>query len=237
MDRVQTNRVTMYKTVAGYLDESNEVWNGMAPFAEALLRFKEKLQAIDASAQRQETSMHGAGRDKTDARHDLEDVLFLTCVALGVLAHRSGDNELRDLAALTPSTIAKLGEEELSNRATSVLESANAKKTELAAFQMTQANIDELDEALRTFDAAKARPRSAVVERSIKTESLSSLMSEATNILRDEIDQMIYLFRRTDAEFVQGYRRARVIVDRVGRRAGQSEEGTQPTLEAPPQAN
>lgn len=233
MDRVQTNRVTMYKTVAGYLDESNEVWNGMAPFAEALVQFKDKLQAIDATAQRQETSMHGASGDRAEARDALEDVLFLICEALGVLAHRSGDNELGDLAHLTPTGIARLDNEELSHRATTVLESANEKKTELAAFHVTQANLDELNNALQTFDAAKARPRSAVVERSVQTESLGTLMQDAVNILRDEIDRLVNLFRRIDPEFVKGYRRARVIVDRTGRRSGQSEKVIQPSPEAP----
>ena len=237
MHRRQTNRVTMYKTVAVVLDENNEVWNGMPLFAEAVQQFKDKLQAIDATAERQETSMHGAAGERTEARETLEDVLFLTCEALGVLADMSGDHELEDLADLRPSKISQLDNEELSHRATAVLASANEKKTELAGLQMTQANLDELDQALRTFDGAKSRPRSALVERGVQTQSLSTLIDEATNILRARLDRMVNLFRRTDPEFVQGYRRARVIVDRTGRRAAQSEEGTQPTLEAPPQTN
>src|SRR5687767_12239288 len=77
MDRKQTNRVTMFRTVEGVLDQNSAVWNGMAPFVEVVLEFKSKLAAIDGSAQRQETSMHGASGDKTAAREALEDVLFL----------------------------------------------------------------------------------------------------------------------------------------------------------------
>jgi hypothetical protein len=77
---------------------------------------------------------------------------------------------------------------------------------------VTQANIDELDEALQTFQAAKAKPRTTVVERSVQTESLSGLIREASNILRDQIDRLVNLLRRSNPEFVAGYRSARVIV-------------------------
>ena len=219
MNRRQTNKVTMYKTVDGVLDQNNAVWNGMAPFAAAVVEFKGKLAAIDASAQKQETSMHGAAGDKNDARDALEDVLFLMCEALAVLAHTTGDNELRDLATVTPSSLDRLDDEELGNRATTVLARANAKKTELAALQVTQANIDELEESLQNFQGVKAKPRTAVVERAVQTESLSALLRDAGNILRDRIDRLVNLFRRTNPEFVAAYRSARVVVDRVGRSA------------------
>jgi hypothetical protein len=93
--------------------------------------------------------------------------------------------------------------------------------------QVTQANIDELDQALQDFQAAKAKPRTAVVERSVQTQSLSSLLREAGNILRDQIDRLVNLFRRTHPEFVAGYRSARVVVDRVAGRA--APEATPPT--------
>lgn len=215
MDRTQTNRLTMCKTVSGYLDQNNSVWSGMAPLVAALGQFKNKIAAIDVAAQKQETPVTGAAGDKAAARDGLEDVLFLMCEALGALAHITNDNELRALVGLSRSAIDNLGEEELGNRATNVLARANAKKTELATLQVTQANIDELDQALQDFQASKAKPRTAVVERSVQTESLSSLLREASNILRDQIDKMVNLFGRSNPEFVAGYRSARVTVDRA----------------------
>lgn len=227
MDRAQTNRVTMFKTVAGYLDQNASVWSGMAPLATAVQQFQQKIGAIDTAAQKQETPVSGATGDKAATRDDLEDVLFLTCEALGVLAHTTGDHDLQALVNVSPSTLDSLGDEELANRASNVLARANARKTELATMQVTQANIDELDQALQDFQAAKAKPRTAVVERSVQTQSLSSLLREAGNILRDQIDRLVNLFRRTHPEFVAGYRSARVVVDRVAGRA--APEATPPT--------
>jgi len=227
MNNVQTNRVTMYKTTIGVLDENNAIWNAMAPFADAVTRLKSKVSAIDTAAQKQETPT-GATQDKAGAREALEDVLFLMCEALGVLAHTSNDHNLVALTDITRSGIDKLDVEALSNRATLVLAQANARKTELATLQVTQANIDELSQALQDYNEAKVGPRQATTARMVQTESLSALIREANNILRNEIDPMVNLFSRTQPQFVSNYQAARVIVDRAA-----SHASTKPTTSSP----
>lgn len=229
MDRKLTNRVTMFKTVSGYLDQNNSIWSGMAPLAAAVQAFKAKLTAIDAAAQKQETPVSGAVDEKAGARDALEDVLFLTCEALGALGHTSNDNELMALTDLTPSGLDKLGDEALANRATTILARANAMKSELATLQVTPANLDELDQALQDFQASKAKPRTAVAERVAQTESLPSLVREGSDILGNQIDPLVNLFRRSHADFVAGYRSARVIVDRAGSHASSKTPTSPPT--------
>ena len=218
MNNVQTNRVTMYKTTIAVLDENNAIWTPMVPFADAMTRLKTKVSAIDTAAQKQDRPT-GATQDKAGARDALEDVLFLMCQALGVLAHTNNDHDLLALTDLTRSAIDKLDVEELSHRATLVLAQANARKTELATFQVTQANIDEMSQALQDYNEMKGGPRQATVERMVQTESLSTLMREANDILRNEIDPMVTLFSRTHPQFVSTYQAARVIIDRAATRS------------------
>jgi hypothetical protein len=79
---------------------------------------------------------------------------------------------------------------------------------------MTQANIDELAQALQNFKDSKEKPRTVTAVRSAETESLASLIRDANGILRNEIDRLVNLFRRSNPKFVAAYRSARVIVDR-----------------------
>jgi len=217
MNSDQTNRVTMYKTTIAVLDEHNAVWNSMAMFATAVTALKAKVSAIDAAAQKQEMPT-GATQDKAEARDALENVLFLMCEALGVLAHAGNDRDLLALTDITRSAIDKLDSEALSNRATLVLAEAQAKESDLAAVHVTQANIDELAEALQNYNEVKAGPRQATVSRVVQTESLSSLFREANDILRNQIDRLVNLFSRSDPQFVSSYQAARVIVDRPATR-------------------
>lgn len=228
MNTEQTNRVTMFKTTIGVLDDNNAVWSSMAPLAAAVTAFKDKVSAIDGTVQRQETPT-GATQDKAGTRNALEDVLFLMCEALGALAHISNDQDLLALTDITRSGIDKLDSEGLSNRAALVLAQANDKKTELATLQVTQANIDELDQALQNYNTAKAGPRQATVTRVAQTESLSTLIREANDILRNRIDKMINLFGRSHPQFVSSYQAARVIVDRAASHASAKAATGSPT--------
>ena len=228
MDTVKANRVTMFKTVDAYLDQNNTVWNGMALFVDASQAFKTKIAAIDTAAQKQEAPT-GATADKASARETLEDVLFLMCQALSVLGHSGNDNDLLALTNLSASDIHRLTETELSNRAATVLVEANARKPALATVQVTQANIDEFDQAIQNFNAAKAAPRTRTADRVAQTQSLSELIREVNEILRNQIDPLVNLFRRTNTDFVAGYKAARVIVDRAASHAAGKSAGTAPT--------
>jgi hypothetical protein len=211
----------MYKITIAVLDDNEVIWTSMVPFSTAVAAFKEKVRAIDATVQRQETPT-GATQDKAGARDALEDVLFLMCEALGALAHVSKDQDLLALTDITRSGIDKLDSEQLSNRAALVLAQANAKKADLAAVQVTQANIDELTQALQSYNEAKAGPRRATAERVAQTESLSTIIREANDILRNQIDRLVNLFARSNPQFVSSYQAARVIVDRPASQAAKS---------------
>jgi hypothetical protein len=228
METKQTNRITMYDTTTAYLDSHNPVWNSMAPLGDALQRFKDERAAIETAAQQQEAPS-GAADSKAAARDALEDVLFLMCQALGFLAHTSNDHDLLALTDVNPSSLDKLPADELINRATLVLARANTRKTELATLHVTQANLDELSQALNNFSGLKNQPRAAAVARTTQTQSLESLIRGANGILNNEIDRMVNLFSRSNPEFVAGYQTARVIVDRPA-----THKATKPATIAPP---
>lgn len=214
METKQTNRLTMFKTTSAYLDSHQAIWNGMAPLVTQFEALRDNNLAIDNAAQQQETPS-GAADSKASARDALEDVLFLTCQALSVLGHASNDHDLMALTDVSPSALDHLGAEELVNRATTVLAQTNNRKTELAALHVTQANLDELTQALQNFSTAKEQPRTETAVRMAQTESLGNLFRKGNGILRNQIDPMINLFRRSHPDFVAGYRGARVIVDRA----------------------
>lgn len=232
MDTAQANRVTMFKTVSAHLAQHNSIWSGTPLMVTAVQQLNDTIAAINVAAQKQETATMGTVQDKGAARDGLEDVLFLMCEALGVLGHTGSDRQLVELVDLSPSALAHLSAEELSNRATSVLAQATARVHDLAALNVTQANIDELSQALQNFNASKEQPRTATAQQVAQTQTLSSLMSGASGILRNQTDKLVNLFRRTNAEFVAGYRAARVIVDRAATHKTTKPAGTTPPANA-----
>lgn len=213
MNTMQNNRIRMFKATNVVLEENEAAWTSMAPFATAVQKFKDKIAAIDLTAQRQETATAGATLDRTSVRDTLEDVLFLASEALGVLAHAANDNQLRALTDLRPSALQRMSDEELANLAHSIVGQTTGRTADLAALQVSAANLTELNQALADFEESKSAPRAAIANRMAHTESLAEQIRETNSILRDELDRMVNLFRRSHPDFLAAYRGARVIVD------------------------
>jgi hypothetical protein len=226
-----TNRVTMLKATSSYMAENSTVWNSMARLQTAMTDFNGKIAEIDTAAQEHGTP-NGATADKATARDALEDVTYLMCEALSVLAHEGANNELAALTRVARTTLDRMDEEELSNRAATVLAQANTHKSELATLQVTQANIDEMSSALTEFNTAKTAPRTATATRAALTERLPQLIKEATDILRNRVDAMVNLFSRTNPDFVAGYENARAIVDRAATHKTKAAQATTPPAPA-----
>jgi hypothetical protein len=227
------NDVDMLKTVNAYLADHNAIWGSMAPLAAAVAILNTGLAAINATAQDQETPT-GDTLDKAAARDALEEVLFLMCQALSVLAHNASDNDLVVLTDVTPTTLDRMDGEALSNRAARVLDAANARQTELTTLHVTPANILELESALQNFNSIKATPRTRAAARKAQTASLASQTRDLKKHVRHTIDPMVNLFRRTNPDFVAGYRAARVIINRVATHSAKPSGATTPTAPITP---
>ncbi len=219
MNNRDNNRLTMVRTTRDYLETNNSIWNSMTPLATAVTQLDAKLTEIDAAAQKQETPS-GRTADKTAARDHLENVTFLMCQALYVLAHDANNNEVLALCDLNRSALDAMDEQTLATRAANVLATADAHKTELVALQVMQANHEEFTQALADFNEAKTGPREATATRRVQTELLRAKIQEAISLLENKIDRMVDLFSRTHPEFVDGYKNARMIVDRAATHRG-----------------
>jgi len=165
MELKQTNRVRMFTAVIAVLEQFQSVWSTMAPFAPAFQRFKDKVQAVNDAAQKQGTATAGASLDRENARDALEDVLFLICQALKVLAHQANDNELRTLTDVSSSSLHVMNDVELENLANTIKAQTVPRAAELATLQVSAGNLAELATAIDDFHEVKSAPRAATANR------------------------------------------------------------------------
>src|SRR6266700_2277089 len=94
MTQDQDNIRTMFQTTIAFLDTNNSVWSGRAPFADAVARAKNGVDAIDAAADAQQTPTTGVTTDKAQARTDLQDQTLEIADQVAALAAKNGDNDL-----------------------------------------------------------------------------------------------------------------------------------------------
>lgn len=95
-------------------------------------------------------------------------------------------------------------------------------KAELTRLLITEADITALTTLRLQYLSATAEPRVATVETSSATGSLVHKFRETDKLLRTQIDPTIRMFENVSFDFVDQYKRARIIVD-LGRRSSGSQ--------------
>lgn len=93
-------------------------------------------------------------------------------------------------------------------------------RAELTRLLITEADITALTTLRLQYLAATAEPRVAIVETSSATGSLLRKFRETDKLLRTQIDPTIRMFENVSFDFVDQYKRARIIVDLGHRKSG-----------------
>jgi hypothetical protein len=226
MTQDQNNITTMFETTLNFLEDNNSVWSGTAAFADAVTRAKTGKDAINTSADSQQTPTSGVTDDKADARNDLEEKTLEIADQISAFAAKSGDNDLGAKVEMTKSSLDKMIESDLEQTAERVANLANDNIAALAAFDVTAADVTALTTARTTFVGIKTSPRQAAVDRKTQTLSLPQLIAKVRSIFRNEIDKMVTKKKKTHPDFFSGYFTARIIVNRAATHAAPKKAAT-----------
>lgn len=216
MDQNQINSVAMFETVDGYLGGHAAIWNGFKPLADARAELTAGVALIRSKGDRQRTPTEGITEAKQDLRDALEDQLFEMSDLVSAWAAAAGKAEIGALVEMTRSSLDILSGDDLETVAKRVAATAQANLAALADYQITAANVADLAAKTAAFGSVKTKPRQAIAGKVSETTTLPDAIQAMRLLLRNRVDKLVTKFRRTNAEFVAGYRSARVIVDRPG---------------------
>jgi hypothetical protein len=219
MTQDQDNITTMFETTITFLDANNSVWSGTPAFADAVTRAKSGADAINTSADSQQTPTSGVTGDKADARADLEEKALEIADQLAALAVKNGDNDLGAKVEMTKSSLDKMTDTDLEQTAERVAGLATDNIAALADFDVTAADVTALTTARTTFAGIKTAPRQAAVGRKTQTDSLPQLIANVRSIFRNVIDKMVTKKKKANPDFYAGYFAARIIVNRAATHA------------------
>jgi hypothetical protein len=144
-----------------------------------------------------------------------------------------GDPALAAQVEMTRSSLDRLPASDLVQTAQRVVDAAEANLAARAPWGVTDANKDELKEALDLFANKKESTREAVVGRKVETLSLPETIGSVRSIFRNEIDKLMTAFRKPEPDFYKAYFAARTIVNRAATRAAKDEGTASPSPARP----
>ncbi len=175
--------------------------------------FKSTSAQIRAEAKKQKTAMStGITEDKDTLRSNMADMAARVCASIQSYADATGDRELFASVDYTRTSFTGGREIDAANLAEGVLAIGTEKLEVLGDYGVDQAQLDELDDTIEGFSNAIGKPRAKISERKTVTDSLPDLFAKADKHL-EQMDRLTKQLEVSFAEFVQGYRNARIIVD------------------------
>jgi hypothetical protein len=228
MNDKQRNSIAMLETVRTYMNDNAAVWNGLPAAGVVVTELSGRVDDINETVQKQEDPTTGITQDKETLREILEDKIREVGPLIAAYAASVSNFTLLADVDANPSDVDKTSEQRIDDIATRIYNGGVANLAQLGPFNITQAKLDDLDQARQAFLAAKNKPRVKINEKAGETRTLPQMITEAKSLLRLQLDKLMASFRLSKPQFYAGYLSARVIIDRHGPGNNQPPEPPQP---------
>ncbi|MFW6369785.1 MAG: hypothetical protein ACOC10_01110 [Bacteroidota bacterium] len=213
MKNQHSNHFRMFMSVQDYLDNRNAVWSTI-PKINAYKNDFDELIARIAEKNEEARSTVSA----TERKDQLKEMVALKLAGLsGVLqafANDIGNLDMAKAVKQTKSGLVKEKDQDVEGIANSLLKTAGDHLNDLADYGITENKLTEISTSVADFTALVGKPRSILNQKYVTLDTIEQLFDECNGLLRNKMDNIMLMFQETNAEFYDGYLRARTIVDR-----------------------
>jgi len=225
MTKREVNKYTMYKSLLTVLDENREKIGESEGLKTLSAELAEIIGKISETDNRYKNLSKGATSDKYNSKDSLIASLLKTGNVLYVYAKRTDNFPLKEKCDLTESQLKRIRENELLQKAKTVVENAELNAGEIAPFHKEiNEDLKNLKELLTAFEGSINNQSSKSTEKQASREALTEGFKKADDIIKDQLDPLIELIREKDIDIYNQYYAARTIKD-LGVRKTVKEEG------------
>jgi hypothetical protein len=226
----ENNKYRMYLSTEKTLDESETLWAGVPALVLAKTTLSTNIAAIGDYNTQLLSDGTGQTLIKNQNRDNLEDgVLKLSG---GLVAHFTAEGQvaMRKDVTFKPYQVNRAKDIELYNMAHLLVKIALPVKTQLEKYYIFEADIVELDALHTAFLKSIPGKRDSVGSGTAARLAMRLLFKETDVLIKDQLDNLMVIYRAAKPEFYSKYGTARVIVDLGhGKKAGNSTPGTPAT--------
>lgn len=201
---------------------------GIPALHDAYTRLKTTVTKIEETVQNQIKITSGIAADKQAIREKLALIGSTIAQALMSVGANTNNLELRDSMQYTEYGILKLRDELVKEVCNNILETANLYPGELAARGVDGMMLTEFQNLITKWNDKAELPTVAIASRAAYTTELKELFSQASFLLREEIDRNMHVLKVSHREFYLSARNARNIIN-----LGRHSKKTVSTDEAP----
>ena len=224
METNDENKLNAAEAVVLVLANNIAIWTMIAAIMVLFDLLKAKIQLVRDLRQIQEKDNTGVTKRKKKVREKMEETGINVIRKLVMFAVATENTELDANINYTASDLSVASENRVADIIRLVYETANAHKSELAAYGVTDEMLELLLTLHQQFLVAMPETREKLTLSSTATKNINTLITEISDLQRTKLDRLIAGFADTNPDFYQQYKNARKIVDR-GIRHEPEEEG------------
>lgn len=214
MKQIQIDRKHMLDSTLSYLDTNADLWRSIAKIGEVKNNLDQLNLAIDAAAMDQEQSQVTIGKIKLALKRTIADKADVINDLVEVFALMNGDQKLAEKMADSASDLFKMKYDDMQRRVKVIIDSATQYQEELiTGYGMTAEQVTDLQADYNRLQELSGQPREYQINSAVATQSLEELFSEMNNLLVNQLDNLMKVFKRRNATFYSGYEKARMVVN------------------------
>ena len=211
-DRLE-NKLTMYKAVETLMDNNAAKTGPITALATSITNFKNLIGEIETAEQEKQTATTGKTASKGEAEAILISEAVTIAAGMKALGSVTNDKELLEAGSETKSSLYGTRDTDLVTKTQQIYNYANTNAAALADYGITPAMITSLQTRITEFNAALGTREESMALKVAAGAEVEGSFSDADNILVNQMDKMMEVFRESDTQFYNEYKNARVIRD------------------------
>lgn len=213
MDIREENRYSMLLSVDSFLQRNLVIVNEIQAFAEAAGEFHNILPIIREKDIEYLNAVRGVVENKDTAQLEMIHAVMQAAKALKIYARRNGMNDIKELVKVSESDLKNMRDNDMFSRTKSISAKSAELSEALISFGWTTEKQTMLEGKIADYQSKFMNKDVSYAEKSALRRELTGMMSEAGELLHEELDEFAEMLQYSNPVFFDGYRAASVVKD------------------------
>lgn len=204
----------MVETTLGFLNENVTKWQSIAKIGEVKNKLTEVYAGIENTALTQLEAQVNMGKVKLELKRVISQKADILNDVVEVYAQMTNNPQLAQAMADSATDLYRMKNDDMMRKVKLIIGAAVENQEALVAeYGMTAEQITDLQADYDRFMEVTGQPREYQIKSGVATASLDELFAQATDLLSNQLDSLMKIFKRRDPALYTGYEKARTLVE------------------------
>ncbi len=204
----------MVETTLSFLDSNATIWQNVARIAQVKNQISEASQAIDLAAVEQQSAQVNVGKIKLDLKRTIAEKADILNDLVEVYAQMNNNPTLAQQMSDNSTTLFRMKNDDMTRKVKQIVDAIVAHQDVLVAeYGLAAEQITGLQADYDYYQELSGQPREYQIKSGVATLTLDERFAEVHNLLTNQLDNLMKIFKRREPTFYSGYLKARMVIN------------------------